>query len=434
MSGFGTVVTGTLLDGSLNVGDEVSIMPANKTARVRGLQTHQSKLDRAVPGSRVAINLSGVDVSDIARGDVICYPNTLRPTELVDVQIRHLKDSDSPLKHNAEVKFFVGASETLAKARVLSGDSLTQGETAFLQIALAQPVVASKGDHFILRRPSPGSTLGGGVIVDPNPPKRHKSNDPETLNRLATLLRGTPEEILLQAIDSLSPCLLTEAIKKSNLDSEAAAQAAGSLTASGGIIYLDKTLVISRPAINRLTNQMIDLLESYHASNPLKTGLPREELKSKLKLQPKIFNAIAAWWVAANQITESGSVVRRPNHEVKLTPQQQANVETLLSLFRRDPYNSPSFKDSAALVSEDVLTVLIDRGDIVQVSPEVLFLRETYDKMLNALSEHLTANKTITVAQFRDLFNSSRKYALAFLEHLDSIGVTIRQGDERRLK
>ncbi|MBI5348836.1 MAG: selenocysteine-specific translation elongation factor, partial [Chloroflexi bacterium] len=240
MSGFGTVVTGTLLDGSLNVGDEVSIMPSNKTARVRGLQTHKSKLDRAVPGSRVAINLSGVDVADIERGEVICYPNTLRPTELIDVQFRHLKDSDSPLKHNTEVKFFVGASETVANVRVLSGDSLAQGETAFLQIALAHPVAASKGDRFILRRPSPGSTLGGGVIVDPNPPKRHKRNVPETLDRLATLLRGTPEEILLQAIDSLSPCLLADAIKKSNLDSGVAAQAAGSLTASGGIIFLDK--------------------------------------------------------------------------------------------------------------------------------------------------------------------------------------------------
>ncbi|MEK7441518.1 MAG: selenocysteine-specific translation elongation factor [Chloroflexota bacterium] len=434
MSGFGTVVTGTLLDGSLNVGDEIIIMPSNKTARVRGLQTHKSKLDRAVPGSRVAINLSGVDVSDIERGEVICYPNTLRPTELIDVQFRHLKDSDSPLKHNAEVKFFVGASETLATVRVLSGDSLAQGETVFLQIALAHPVVASKGDHFILRRPSPGSTLGGGVIVDPNPSKRHKRNNPETLDRLATLLRGTPEEILLQAIDTLSPCLLADAIKKSNLDSGAAAQAAGSLTASGGIIYLDKALVISRSMINRLSNEMIDLLETYHQINPLKTGLPREELKSKLKLQPKTFNAIVAWWVAGNQIVESGSVVRRPNHEVKLTPQQQANVETLLSLFRRDPYNSPSFKDSAALVSDDVLAVLVDRGDIVQVSSEVLFLRETYDKMLNALRDHLKANKTITVAQFRDMFNSSRKYALSFLEHLDSIGVTVRQGDERKLK
>lgn len=442
MSGFGTVVTGTLLDGSLHVGDEMTILPSNRAARIRGLQTHKTKLDSAVPGSRVAVNLSGVQLDEVRRGDVLCRQDTLRTTELLDAQFRHLRDADSPLKHNAEVKLFVGASETLARARVLSGDELQPGETGWLQIVLADPVVVVKGDRFILRRPSPGATLGGGLVVDPHPRRKHKRRNPETLARLETLLRGTPGEVLLQAVESLSSGPLSAAIAKAGLDSESANQAVAELTATGDLITLDPpqtpalphSLVASRATVHRLTRATTDLLAAFHAANPLRPGLPREELKSKLKLAPKVFNAFAVYAVAQGAVVESGVFMRLPTHEVKLTPPQQMTVDTLLATFRRDPHNTPSAKESAAAVGDDVLAVLIDRGDLVQMSPEVLFLRETYDAMVKAVRDHLLANRAVTVAQARDMFNTSRKYALAFLEYLDSMGVTVRRGDERVLK
>jgi len=446
MSGFGTVVTGTLLDGSLNVGDEMTILPSNRAARIRGLQTHKTKLDSAVPGSRVAVNLSGVQLDEVRRGDVLCRPDTLRSTELLDAQFRHLRDADSPLKHNAEVKLFVGASETLARARVLSGDELQPGETGWLQIVPADPVVVVKGDRFILRRPSPGATLGGGLVVDPQPRRKHRRRDPETLARLETLLRGTPAEVLLQAIDSLGFATLADAVAKSGLDSSASEEAVVELIANGDLIPLDSappnfrrpipphTLITSHATVNRLTRATTDLLAAFHAANPLRHGLPREELKSKLKLAPKVFNAFAAFTVAQGSVAESGAYVRLPTHEVKLTPAQQTSVNTLLATFRRDPHNTPSVKEAAVAVGDDVLAVLNDRGDLVQVSPEVLFLRETYDAMAKAVRDHLLANRAVTVAQARDMFNTSRKYALAFLEYLDSAGVTVRRGDERVLK
>ncbi len=450
MSGFGTVVTGTLLDGSLNVGDEMTILPSNRAARIRGLQTHKTKLDSAVPGSRVAVNLSGVQLDEVRRGDVLCRPDTLRSTELLDAQFRHLQDADSPLKHNAEVKLFVGASETLARARVLSGDELQPGETGWLQIVLADPVVVVKGDRFILRRPSPGATLGGGLVVDPHPRRKHKRCDPEILARLETLLRGTPSEVLLQAVESLGSGPLSAAIARAGLDSESADQAIADLAAAGDLITLDHphagtlseaevptlphSLVASRATVHRLTRATTELLAAFHAANPLRPGLPREELKSKLKLAPKVFNAFAVYAVAQGTVVESGAFVRLPTHEVNLTPAQQSSVDTLLATFRRDPHNTPSAKEAAAAVGDDVLTVLIDRGDLVQVSPEVLFLRETCDAMVKAVRDHLLANRAVTVAQARDMFNTSRKYALAFLEYLDSMGVTVRRGDERVLK
>ncbi|HLF00659.1 MAG TPA: selenocysteine-specific translation elongation factor [Anaerolineales bacterium] len=444
IAGFGTVVTGTLLDGALNVGDEVMIVPGDRPARIRGLQTHKSKIDRAVPGSRVAVNLTGVQVAEALRGNVLCYPNTYRPTQLVDVQCRHLADTESPLKHNAEVKFFVGAAETIAAARVLGGDELAPGEIGWLQLALRDPIVAAKGDRFILRRPSPGATIGGGVVVDPHPARRYKRHDAGTLARLETNLRGTPDEIFLQALDALGPGPLADAVAKSGLDAATVSEAILILFGRGDLVNLDpgsasppfapNSLVASRVALHRLTQTTADLLAAHHKSQPLKLGLSREELKSRLKLTPKSFSAFIAWSAARGAVAEAGALLKLPAHEIRLTPEQQASVERLFTAYRRDPRNTPSLKDSAGIVGDDVLAVLIDRGDLVQVSPEVLFLRETYDQMVATVRAHLTAHHTITVAQVRDVFNTSRKYALALMEHLDTIGVTIRKGDERMLR
>jgi selenocysteine-specific elongation factor len=187
-------------------------------------------------------------------------------------------------------------------------------------------------------------------------------------------------------------------------------------------------------AANRLSRTAADLLAAYHQSHPLRAGLAREELKSRLKLAPKVFNAFLAWSAARGTLRESGALVRLPGHEIVFTPEQQARVERLLEVLRRDPYNTPSTRDSAAMVGEEVLAVLVDRGDLMQVSPDVLFSRETYDSLVAGVRAHLAARQTITVAQVRDQFGTSRKYALALMEHLDAIGVTLRRGDERVLK
>jgi selenocysteine-specific elongation factor len=437
MAGFGTVVTGTLLDGSLAVGDEVVILPGNRPARIRGLQTHKAKIDRAIPGGRVAVNLTGVQVSDLQRGDVLCYPDTLRAADLIDVQFQYLKEMDSPLKHNAEVKFFVSAAEVVARARLLSHEALAPGESGWMQLALARPVVVAKGDRFILRRPSPGATLGGGVVVEPHPARKHKRRDPDVIAKLETLLRGTPGEVLLQAVDALGPGPLSAAIAKAGLDAAALLEALAELSTTDQVIALEGALpaanavVLSRANYVRLTREATELLAAFHAAQPLKPGLPREELKSRLKLSGKTFNAFVARLAGEGRLVESGAVVRLVAHQIKFTPAQQSSADNLLAAFRRDPHNTPSTKDSAAMVGEDVLAVLIDRGDLVQVSAEVLLLRETYDSWVAAVREHLAANPSLTVAQFRDKFNTTRKYALAFLEHLDAVGVTVRHGDER---
>src|SRR5215217_61391 len=212
MSGFGTVITGTLSDGHLSVGDEVEILPSEQRGRVRGLQTHKKKEETAVPGSRTAVNISGVETESIRRGEVVIHLHQYQATRRLDAHLRLLKDISTAIKHNSEVKLFVGASETIATLRLLGTEELGPGEDGWIQLELRDPIVAVRGDRYILRRPSPGETLGGGAIIDHQPKGRHKRFDEEVLKSLQSLSQGTPAEILLEAAMALNVAPIKEII------------------------------------------------------------------------------------------------------------------------------------------------------------------------------------------------------------------------------
>jgi selenocysteine-specific elongation factor len=446
ISGFGTVITGTLADGCFEVGQEVEIQPQGLKARVRGLQTHKEKVEQAVPGSRVAMNLSGVGKTDVARGDVVTTPGWLRSTVLVDVQLRYLPAAPRPLRHNAQLKFFSGAAETMARVRLLGQDRLQPGETGWAQLRLKEPVAVVKGDRFIVRIPSPPATVGGGVIIDPHPGRRHRRFQPEVIDRLETLAQGSPAEILLQALERRGPTVARDLLSSSGLG-DAAPEALAQLVDEGQAVALGEDaggekqdwassgrLLAARSWWLALTETLVRELSAYHAEFPLRAGMAREALRSGLKLDAKTFNATMAHAAAQNIVTEEGATVRLPSHEVHLTPDQQRRVDGLLAQFRRQPYTTPSHKDSAAAVGEEVLGVLVARGNLVQVSPDVLFLPQTYEEMVARIRTHIEREGSITLAQTRDLFQTSRKYAQGLLEQLDEIGVTKRVGDERVLK
>ncbi len=442
ISGFGTVVTGTLTDGCFTVGQEVEVLPRGLRARVRGLQTHKEKVERAVPGSRVAMNLSGLSKAELARGDVVATPGWLRPTVLVDVQLRYLPAAVRPLRHNTQLKFFSGAAETLARVRLLGQAELTPGQTGWAQLRLQEPVALVKGDRFIVRVPSPPATVGGGIIVDPNPGRRHHRFRPEVVARLETLAQGSPAEILLQALERRGPTPARDLLSASGL-SDAGPDALAELLNEGQAVLLGATAV-ERPATSSellasrawwtaLTEHIARELSAHHQKFPLRAGMGREALRSGLKLDAKVFNAAMAQAAAREIVVEEGAVVRLPSHKVQLDPEQQRQVDALLAQFRRQPHATPSHKDCVAAVGEEVLGVLIARGELVQVSPEVLFLPETYEDMVTRIRAHIEQERSITLAQVRDLFNTSRKYAQGLLEHLDEIGVTKRVGDTRVL-
>ncbi len=449
IAGFGTVVTGTLLDGQLQVGQEVELQPSGLRARIRGLQSYKEKVEVARAGSRVAVNLGGISKDQIARGEVLTTPGWLRPTRLADAWLRYLPSAQDPLKHGQEVEVFCGAAEGMARVRLLDREALQPGQAGWVQLRLLTPMALVRGDRFIIRRPSPSETIGGGLVVQPHPPRMHRRFQAEVLASLEVLLRGSPEDLLLQAADQAGPLPARDLLERTGLGEEDALQAMEALLADGRLLVLDgggssppsareavasgRTLV-SRSAWTALLERLREALAQYHRQNPLRQGMPREELKSRLGLPSRTFQEVLNRAAEAGEVHLSEAAVWLAAHEVRFTPAQQEAVERLLAEFQAQPYTPPSWAQAAAAVGEDVLGALVAQGRLVRVSDEVLFLRETYDEMVARVVAFIQEHGSITVAQVRDLFNASRKYALALMEHLDERRITRRVGDERVLR
>jgi selenocysteine-specific elongation factor len=435
LPGFGTIVTGTLMDGQIAVGDAVEILPKGIPGRVRGLQTHKQAEEKALPGSRTAININGVSVDQIERGDMVVHPGTFAPTKMIDVWCTLLPDAEMPLKHNTEVKFFLGAAEVIARVRVLGVQELSPGKDAFLQLMLKEPVVALRQDRFIIRLPSPAATIGGGQVVDPHPKKRNKRFNPQRLEELERLLIGTPEEILLQTAQKLGPVSLEKIIANSGLEDQPARAAAEHLLEEGNLIELKgKRLLLSSDSVQLYANMLQQHLTTFHAQYPLRPGMPKERLKSQLGLANDVFDAILKRLSSNNVLEETGANVRLTQHQVRFTAAQQEMVDRLLKDFDASPYSPPSVKQSEQQVGEEVLTALVETGQLTQLGEDVLLKTETFNEMRDAVISHIQAHGSIALAELRDKFATSRKYAVAVLDHLDQSGVTIRRGDVRVLR
>jgi len=451
LAGFGTVVTGTLIGGPLSVGDEVEIVPPLLRARIRGLQTHKKPLEQAVPGSRVAINLAGVDTDQLQRGDVVTPPGWLRSTRLMDVEVRLLGDAPQPLAHNAPVTLFVGAAQTPARVRVLGQEAIELGSRGYAQLRLSHPVAIASRDRFIIRRPSPAVTIGGGRVLDPHPRRRHRRFQTEVMEWLRTLAEGTPAEVLLQQLHRLEPLPAREFIRESQLEDGVAVEALGALMAKGEILVLgeeagsseglvhSRRMLISGEGWERLREELTSLLADYHRAHPLRRGMPRGACRSQLqgrarRVSDPAFNGLVAQAVKEGVVVDEGAFLRLAEHEVTFTAQKKAAIKSLLAEFGASPYSSPSAAQCQSQVGEEILNALLDQGRLIRVSEDVLFTPEAYQEMVDQVRAFIQREGSITVAQARDLFGSSRRYLLALLEHFDAQGVTRRVGDERVLR
>jgi selenocysteine-specific elongation factor len=444
ISGFGTVVTGTLSDGCLRVGEEIEVLPRGLRGRLRGLQTHKRKEEVAVPGSRTAANISGIGVEQVGRGDVVAHPGDYKPTRRLDVYFRHLPDASKPLTHNTEVKLFLGAAEVLARLRLLGKEDLLPGEEGWLQLELRSPVATLRGDRYILRRPSPGETLGGGIVVDPHPRGRHKRFSGQVLSGLEAVAKGSPVEILAQSLANKGAAPLREIVAHTSLETETAAEALEALIESGQLLFLeerpgrlsvDSDVLVSTPGHwSKISERASNEVASYHRANPLRKGMPREELKSRLRIPPRLFNAVLRKMVGENLLDEAGPLVLITGYQIQFSPHQERAIQALLDQFATSPFAPPSVKEAQVGVGEEVYNALLESGVLVAVSPDVVFRLEDFDRMLEEVRRLFETHGTLTAAQVRDHFNTSRRYVLAFLEHLDSAGITVRSGDIRRLK
>lgn len=458
ITGFGTVVTGTLQDGTLRAGDEVEIVPEARRTRIRGLQTHQHAVEEGAPGGRLAVNLASVAKSDLKRGDVLALPGTLRPTTAMDVWLELLASAPRAIPHNVELDVYTGAAEVPARVLLLDRDELLPGESGWAQLRLNRPLAAARADRFIVRIPSPSLTVGGGSVVEPWA-RRHRRRDPAVLARLEVLSRGDPEEVVLAALRPESTIKgggkagngryggrePNELERLTGLPAEDIATALGALAAREMVTRVGP-MVYATTEWQRLRDDSTRLLSHHHRQYSLRPGMPREEWRSRLGLpireagdvlaalaQRGDVAEVAAAGVADAAATGRGAFVRLPDFEPRLSPEQERTVAGLLERFRREPFGPPTRPEVEEIAGAEVAALLLERGTLVKVSDVILLDRPAYDAAIRRITAYLRAHETITVADARDLLGTTRKYMLAILEHLDERRITRRAGDDRVL-
>lgn len=429
MSGFGTVVTGTLLGGRLKIGDEIEFQPSGVRGRIRGLQSYQKQVDIAYPGSRVAVNIVGVNRDEVTRGETLTIPGQITPTSLLDARLRHLPDAGKPLRHNAEVKVFVGTAESVARIRLLDHDEIHPGETGWVQIRLEKPLALTHGDRFILRYPSPPLTIGGGLIVDPHPEKRWKRFRSSVIERLQMLLNGTPGQRVAQSAEGNEPVKRSVLQQMSGYSAAIFEDALAESLDEGLLVELQPGRYLAASSFHHLLRETRRTVMRFHDSFPLRAGIPREELRSRLGVKGATLNGLLSH--LEQEITSEGTLVRHSMHQVMFNAKQQEHIDQLMRIISQNPYSPPSVAESLQIVGEAVLRALVEMGRMVQVQSDVIFTLEAYDEMVAVVLKIIEQNGSVDAKTLRDQFQTTRKYAIALLEHLDSTGVTRREGDVR---
>jgi len=427
MSGFGTVVTGTLIDGSLSVGQEVEVVPKGLKSRIRGLQMHKHKVGAVNPGNRVAVNLVGLSTADLDRGDVLTIPGWLRPTFRCDVNLHTVVDLPRPIRHNAKIAFYTASSETPATIRLLDYDDVGADEEVWAQIRLGNPVALVKGDFFIIR--ASWGTLGGGRIVDTYA-RRHRRFYKPILDSLAALDKGGVHEALLKLLDMGGAWELDKLLARSGVVPEKANESIKALSEDKKVLVLGKTVLFSMLGWGQFKSKVEEIAGQYHKQYPLRSGVPKENLKSRLKLTNKAFNSVVPQLVEEDIVVDDGAVLRLLDHQIQLTDAQQKSADSFLKSLTANPY-SPTLDNIPDL---ELLNLLVEQNKVVKVSDNVMFSPRAYEQMLNKITRHIKSNGKVTVAEVRDLMGTSRKYALALMEYMDEQKITRRVGDERVLR
>lgn len=433
ISGFGTVVTGTLVGGRLSVGQEIELVPGGQRGRVRGIQTHRQSVKEGMPGTRVAANVSGINHENIERGQILTGRGWLKESRALDVRLRVVQDSPVAVKHRASVTVYLGTSETLARVRLLNQQELKAGESGWAQLYLQYPIAAVKGDLFVIR--SHQGTLGGGEVVE-TLARRHKRFDAPVVDRLSVLVDGRPEEVLLKALEAIEPSPWKNVLEESGVLEEEGEEAMKGLLERGEVRALGDgkvttgTVLYSGRGWARVIERSRDAVESYHKQFPLRAGLPKEELRSRLGLGGQVFGRVVDKLVEEGVVVEEGSVVRSSGHSRVLSANQQAEVERYLSALEARPYSPPTDIE----ISGELVAGLVDDGKVVKVNQDVIFSARAFEEMKDRIVEEARAEGKISVGRVRDMFETSRKYALALMEFLDQQKITRRVGDDRVLR
>jgi selenocysteine-specific elongation factor len=433
MKGFGCVVTGTLVAGTLAVGDEVEALPSGRRARVRGLQVHGEPTERAAAGTRTAVNLAGIETFDLARGEVLVEPASLRASSMLDVELSLLPDT-KPLKDGARVRVHVASAEALARVRLLETGPLEPGRSALAQLRLEAKVAAGRHDRLVIRSYSPAATIGGAIVVDPLPPKR-RVRDRTAVERL----RDAPA--LAEAAQALVEEAGAAGIEAALLAARmtvTAAELAGALASSPGLVGLgsDPAVVLARSALDRLGEATLQALESFHRQQPLRPAMPREELRARVfgASPAAVCERVAGELAAAGRVRLLPDAVALAGHAVRLNPGEEEARRVLLAAARAGglagfeiaPLAAESRTDPALL--ERVTRVLVGEKLLVRVGDGLLVERGELEALKQRVRERWSPGSKVEVGAFKELTGLTRKHAIPLLEYLDRERVTRRLG------
>lgn len=453
--GFGTVVTGTLVAGQIRAGDTVEVLPQGLAARIRGLQTHNQSVEQAIAGQRVAVNLSGVEKAELERGNVVAKPGAYRATARFNAHIRMLtspiahgeRAENLVATHQMRVRIHLGTAEAIGRIYLLQPEPIRLGEIGFVQIRLETPLVCTEGDRFILRRYSPLTTLGGGIVLEPVV-DRYRRHDPALLKSLQDRMSGSGEVRLLNRLKSYPQGIPESEFLRQN--PELGEENLQALIQKGSLLVLSvgsSRLFIHPDTAQVLTNKLLQAVSEYHRLNPLKSGISPEALRTGLGWERALFEAMMERVCSGNQPqlelfihqTLREPRVRQTGFEVKMNPRQQSLYERVEKIYLESgilvPVPQEVSEEMGAPPSAilEMLRTGVECERFVLVGENLFYPVSTLQQIRQLVRDYLMKESSMTAAQFRDLTQSSRKYAVPLLEYFDSIGFTKRMGDARIL-
>lgn len=446
VSGFGTVVTGTLISGTVSEGDRVQIYTSGIEARVKNIQVHDQSVNYAAAGQRVAVNLSNIKVGEIKRGDVIGEAGCMDHSMIIDCRLNYLKDAPRPLENRDRVRVYHGTRELLGRVMLLDRDIVNPGDTCIVQLRLESPIAALRGDKYVIRTYSPMFTIGGGTIIIPNS-KKIKSTDKDAINEILLQEKGNVDDVALQAIYNNSrqfpdAAAISKMIgKKENETLHILSKLLEygkiiKLTVPGSIYYIHYDF------FKDISQKLINYLNQFHSKNPLKYGVFKEEIKSRLfgtGIKQKTFDSLLALLEEKEIIRLFKDKVSLNDFKVVLSPEQEKIKAKIINIYADAGINAVKPMDVISAAggnangAKNILELLIESGELVRISDEMVILSSVYSYSVNQLKIIIEESGEVTLSQFRDIMNTSRKYAVTLLEYFDQIKLTKRLGDKRVL-
>jgi selenocysteine-specific elongation factor len=432
LKGFGTIVTGTALSGGISVDDPVEILPRNIKSRVRGLHSHGKSMQTAYAGQRVAINLQGVDKEKLKRGDSVVIPERFIPTKKIDANIELISNAPS-LKSKGLVHFHIGTSETVSRIILYNRDELKAGERCYCQFRLREPVITMSGDRYIIRRFSPVETIGGGDILDPFSYRRVLKDGIDDLKIFET---GTLSEKIAIKVKKAG----IHGMKVSLIEGWIKAETTSINDSIKDLIDKDilkqfDDILIHNNAFNSFKEAVKKIMNDFHKKNPLKQGMLKEELRAHFNIEPRFFGNLIT--VCKDIIIEK-EVVRLSTFSVALSQVEETLKTNIIGLLEKGEFQPPQKEELNQFLKldpkhlSDILKIMVKQGSIVRINDSMYITSSVYRKMIENLKEFFSRKSEMTVAEFRDILSTTRKYALPFLEYLDSNKITLRVGDVRK--